>query len=663
MEKKKLSIEKILSLDNIAEELTEEHLNEIGNLVWEGFDIDLKSRALWEQDIDKWQKLALQISEKKSYPWEGASNVKYPLLATAAMQFAARAYPSLVPADNKLVKCKVAFDPTGQKQQQADIISQDMSEELLLRMDKWEEDMDKLLIILPIVGDVFKKTYWDSSKNEYCSKLILPKNFVINYWANSIEDAERCSEWYYNSARVVKSKQLRKQWLDVDLGDASTYMPIRENGPRRDGLVQPGKIDDTTPYMIVEQHVYLDLDGDGYSEPYVVFIEANSKKVVRIAANFLDTNVVMDEEENVVSITKLEYYTKIPFVPSPDGSFYDIGFGRLLGSLNSSADSIINQLIDAGSLSNLQAGFIGKGLRIKMGDSKFKPGEWKTVNSTADDIKKQIFPLPVQPPNPALLELLKYLLQSGKELASIAEIFVGKMPGQNTPATTTQASIEQGMKVFTAVYKRIYRALTEEFRKLYKMKQYYGTQEEQQLYSLDVKTIYPAADPQATSSQEKSTKAQQLLQLLPLGTLDPMQVTQFVLDAWEIPNKEQFIIQQPQGNPEAEMAQQEMQMKQQEAQLKAQLAMAQAEHKIKMEELKAQVQLAAAEQKMALEREMQEQELQFKTIEGAIKTQLARAGMQQQQEQHQVGMLRDQEKHNQNMKMQSDKQKEKPKEK
>ena len=145
--------------------------------------------------------------------------------------------------------------------------------------------------------------------------------------------------------------------------------------------------------------------------------------------------------------------------------FYDLGFGRLLGPLNNSANTIINQLVDAGSLSNLQSGFIGKGLRIKMGETKFVPGEWKAVNATGDDIKKQIFALPVREPSDVLFKLLDLLLKSGKELASVAEIFVGKMPGQNTPATTTMATIEQGMKVFTSVYKRVYRSLASEFKK------------------------------------------------------------------------------------------------------------------------------------------------------------------------------------------------------
>jgi chaperonin GroES len=658
---KKLTLDKILQSDNVAKELSEDQLNEIGSLVFEGFQEDLKSRDIWEKDIEKWTKLALQISDRKSYPWDGASNVKYPLLATAAMQFAARAYPSLVPSDGKLVKCAVKFDPTGQLQEQAKQIAEDMSNEFVLGMENWEEDMDKALLILPIIGDVFKKTYWDSNKRKYCSKLILPANFVINYWATSIEEADRYSEWYYLSPRKVKEKQLRGSWLNVDLGEPSV-LNLNETSPRRDGMQAPS-FDETTPYKIIEQHTFLDLDGDEYSEPYVVYIEANSKKVLRIAPNFTDKEVTVDEEGTIVTIDKLEYYTKIPFVPSPDGGFYDIGFGRLLGSINASADSIINQLIDAGSMSNLQAGFLGKGLRLKMGDSKFKPGEWKVVNATGDDIKKQILPLPIQPPSPVLLELLKFLLQSGKELASIAEIFVGKMPGQNTPATTTQATIEQGMKIFTAVYKRIFRGLTEEYRKLYKMKQLYGTPEEQDLYSLDHKTIWPAADPAATSAQEKATKAGQLLQLLPLGTLDPIQVTSFALDAWEIPNKENFMIQQPQGNPEAEMKQQEMQMKQQESQLKAQLAMAQAQHKIKIEEIKAKIKLAEAQQKMELERQAKEMDMQYKQVEAILKAQIARANheqsMREQSDNHQINMATQIDNHRQSMQMDKERSKQK----
>jgi len=637
-----MKLQNILESINIAEDLDEDQLIKIGKQVCEGFDIDDASRAPWLKDVDKWTELALQISKTKTYPWAGASNVKYPLLATASMQFAARAYPSLVPSDGKVVKCQVVgSDLDGQKAMRAERISKHMSYQLMNEMEDWEEDMDKLLLGLPIIGTMFKKTYWDAQKQVNCSKLIYPKYFVVNYSARSLEDAERKTEILQGMyPRKVKEKQLQGIYRDVELPEPSDTFDIKDTSKSVTQTFADGEDDGTVPYQILEQHTYLDLDDDGYPEPYVVTVEYSSRKVLRIVACFDANGVSVNEDGKIIRIEPVQYYTKFSFVPNPDGGFYDIGFGRLLGTINASVDTIINQLIDAGSLSNLQAGFIGKGLRIKMGESKFSPGEWKAVNATGDDLKKQILPLPVNPPNPVLLQLLQYLVQSGKELASVAEIMVGKMPGQNTPATTTMATIEQGMKVFTAVYKRIFRSLAKEFKKLYKLNAQYLNPEnvvavldepiQQSDYFGDPNDLIPAADPAAVTQQEKQAKAQMLLQLIGLGTLDPMKVTAYVLEAHEIPQKEEFMTQPQQGpSPEQQAAQQEAQMKQQEMQMKAQIDQQKAQAKIQADAIKLQMEVASEQEKQALERKAREQNLKFKLIEHAMQGHLAASQHQQ----------------------------------
>lgn len=661
-----MKIEKIIALDNVATELDDELLKKIGTDVIEGFEADLKSRSKWEDDLTKWTKLALQISEDKTYPWKGASNVKYPLLSTAAMQFNARAYPSLVPSDGKVVKCKtVGADMDGQKAERAKRVSTYMSYQVLEEMPTWEEDMDRLLLILPIAGTAFKKTFFDSTLQINVSKLIYPTDLVVNYWAKSLEEAERKTEIIPLSARKVKERQLMGIYREVDLPDP-TSEELNPEKRQRSGMTNP-EDDETTPYTLLEQHTFLDLDKDGYAEPYVVLVERQSREVLRIAPRFQEEDVIMDDKERVVKINPIEYYTKFSFVPNPDGGFYDIGFGRLLGSINASADTLVNQLIDAGTLNNLQAGFIGKGLRIKMGESSFTPGEWKAVNATGDDIKKQIFPLPTKEPSPVLMQLLQFLLQSGKELASVAEIFVGKMPGQNTPATTTMATIEQGMKVFTAVYKRIYRALTSEYRKLYKFNRRYLNPEQyvavideqvQQSDFLGPDTeIVPAADPQATMAQEKQVKVQLLMQLLSLGTLDPMQVTQYALQAGDIPNADSFIIKQQGPDPAAQAAQAEAEAKQQESQMKMQLAQTQAQHKIQVESAKAQIAMASAEQKADMERQMKMVDIEYKKLEAILKAREANANhqmnMRQTSDKHMMNMVTQAESHREKMKQQA----------
>ena len=656
-----MKIEKILGSTNIAEELDRNELIHIGNQVSSGYETDLDSRKPWEQDLKNWTELALQVSNNKTFPWPNAANIKFPLLATAAMQFAARAYPTLVPSNGALVKCRVVgSDPTGEKTARAERISKHMSYQIMDQMSDWEEDMDKLLIALPIAGTCFKKTYWDASKQRNCSKLILPKSLVVNYDCRNIEDAERITEVLYLSKRKVIERQNQGVFLDVDLGEPQGDEENKTTSVNT-AFQRTGGDDETTPYVFLEQHTYLDLDEDGYPEPYIVTVEEASKQVVRIVARFNEDGIQINEKQKIISIDAIQYYTKYGFIPNPDGGFYDIGFGRLLGPLNNSANTIINQLVDAGSLSNLQAGFIGKGLRIKMGESRFQPGEWKAVNAVGDDLKKQIFPLPVREPSQVLFNLLDLLLKSGKELASVAEIFVGKMPGQNTPATTTMASIEQGMKVFTAVYKRVYRALQSEFRKIYKLNKEYMNPEEyisvleepvqQQDYQGPEDDIIPGADPTAVSAQEKQAKVQALMQIMQLGTLDPMAITQLYLEAHEISEPQKYMKQPspPPPDPKMEAIKAKGQLDQQKAQMEMQMAAA-----------KLQMEGAAAEKEAAMKAALLKQQLQSKQVEAilkaksattdmAMKSATANQAMQQQAQGHQLKMVQDHLAHQQKM--------------
>lgn len=543
-----LNINRLVGEANIADKLDKDVLVKIGNDCKKGFDTDLESRSDWEEDLDEWTRLATQVREHKSTPWPNASNVKYPLLSIASMQFNARAYPSLVPADGKIVKGKtIGKDPTGQKLEKADRVATYMSYQFMHEMSTWDEDMDKLLIMLPILGTMFKKTYWNGSSKQIESCLILPKNLVVNNWSQSLEKSERVSEIIEMSKRVFEERKRQGVFLDVSLDEPSNQSTIEKS----DKFTYPQ--DETTPYEFIEQHTFIDLDEDGYKEPCIVTFERNSGTVVRIALRYEVEDIELDDKGKIVKIEPTQHYTKYSFVPNPEGSFYDIGFGVLLGPLNESVNTLINQLIDAGTLNNMQSGFIGKGLRLKMGDEKFKPGEWKPVASSGSDLKSQIVPLPLKEPSNVLFQLMGALITSGKELASVAEIFVGKMPGQNTPATTTMATIEQGMKVFTAVYKRIYRSLDKEFKKVYKLNKVYLNPE---TYAsvLDIPVgpddfdisnydVCPGADPTAMSSTERLMKAQGLAEMLQAfgPMMNPVEVLKRILQAQEQPNWETLI--------------------------------------------------------------------------------------------------------------------------
>lgn len=655
-------LNKLVEQANIAEGMDQEKLDEIGSEVYDGYRRDLQSKEAWDQRIDAYVKLAAQISDEKAWPWPKAANVKYPLLAISAMQFAARAYPSLIPSDGKVVQFRVVgADPQGQKAAKADKLAKHMNYQLLEDMCDWEEEMDRLLIQLPVVGCLFKKTYFDPIKKTNVSRLVGPKDLVVNYWATSLDAAHRKTEIIPMTANQVRTMQKAGLFLeDVELPEPRTIPDLPSKSDSHGG-VPPSQRDASTPYVILEQHTYWDLDDDGYQEPYIITIEEQSKKVLRIVARFDTDGVKTNDEGELICIEPVEYYTKYGFVPNPDGGFYDIGFGHLLGPINESVNTIVNQLIDAGTLANLQAGFIGKGLRLKLGEVNFKPGEWKAVNAVGDDIRKQVFPLPTKEPSDVLFKLLGLLIESGKELASVAEIFTGKMPGQNTPATTTQASIEQGMKVFTAIYKRTYRSLTKEFKKIFRLNSLYDenferaqmvldepiTREDYNIQSYDV---CPTADPTAVSTTQKMMKAEMLMQVLPLG-LNMDEVKRRLLEAQEQPNIEALLMDQtgqpiqPPPDPEMAKGQMEMQMKQEEHQLKQQME----QFKIQMKQQEALMEQKYMKMEKELEMRLKAMEFQQKAQHQVKQAQLdqmtGQMDMQAAQQQHQQQSQMNQEKH------------------
>jgi chaperonin GroES len=649
------SLRVLVESKNLAEGMDEEELKELTEQVTSGFEYDLQSREHWEDNLTEWTNLALQAKVHKTWPWDGASNVKYPLLSIASMQFNARAYPSLVPATGDVVKCEViGTDADGQKLERSKRVSKFMSYQLMNEMDGWEEDMDKLLIMLPIVGTLFKKTYYDSVLKHNVSELVLPKNVVVNYWAKGLDTAERISEIVLLNKRELKERQLSKTYLDIDLGEPTVWSEKDTNGFARQ--------DETMPYQIIEQHTYFDMDDDGYAEPYVVTFERSTKKVLRIVARYDESSIYTNEDGSLQKISPIQYYTKFSFIPNPDGGFYDIGFGLLLGPLNESVNTLINQLIDAGTLSNLQGGFLGKGMKLKMGGQQWQPGEWKTVQTTADDLRKQVMPLPTKEPSNVLFELMGTLISGAKELASVAEIFVGKMPGQNTPATTTMATIEQGMKVFTAVYKRIYRSLKSEYKKIFRLNNIYLKpenyanilDEQVTLDDFDEKRydICPNADPSTPTQTEKLMKAQALLELLQVpGILDPVQVVKRVLEAQEQPNIQQLFtpaVQQtgqtppPPPDPKLLAIQEKSKAEQQHAEVEKEKAI-----------FDSQMQQRDMQFKQAMEAQQQNHDMQIKEmsarLDGVITLHKEQALMAQAAAQHQQDMQHGQQQHEQDM--------------
>lgn len=573
-----------LEATNLALDLDEEMLNDIGTYVTNIFDEDLNSRSTWESQNEEWLKLATQIVEQKTYPWPGAANVKYPLLATAALQFHARAYPALIP-DGRVVKSRVFGDDEGNtKREKATRVSEHMSYQLLEENEDWSEDMDRLLYILPIIGTAYKKTYQSATTGNPASPLVLPDDLIINYYAEDYERAIKTHRMYQNENEIYELMAMG-HYRQVELNDPSR--PASHEGVEDDitGLSAPNRSThanglNDVPYTILESHTWYDVDGDGYKEPYIITVEYDSGTVLRIVPRWQAGSIEFDEFGEVIRIKPTEYFTPYGFFPNPESKIYYLGFGSLLGPVNSASNTILNQLLDAGHLSTLQGGFLGKGIRIRGGKLKFKPGEWKVVNTTGDDIRKNVYPLPIKEPSSVLFQLLSLLIESGERLSSVKDIMVGENPGQNQPYATTVAVLEQGMKVFVGIYKRIFRALTKEYRKIYRLNSIYLDQQKyfaffdsekvQQVgledYNLDNMDIMPNADPSMISESHKMMKAESLLQKKAAGLpINTMEVTKRVL---EVEGHEDLdLLMQP--DPPSEDP--ELTFKKQELQAKTQL--------------------------------------------------------------------------------------------
>lgn len=518
-----MNIDTILQADNIAEHLDDEQLREIGREVVDGYDTDKDSRAEWEERNADALRLALQVKQNKNFPWRNASNVKYPLVTIACMQFNARAYPALVPGTKPVKHRVIGADPTGEKEARAKRVSTHMNYQITVEDESWEDEMDRLLMSEALLGTCFKKSYFDPDKGRNITEMISADSLVMDYYARSVEDVRRKTHVTYPYKNEIISKMRLGIYKEYELSsDEFMPTPIQEASDEAQGKEQPLDSQDD-PYTTLEQHCWMDLDEDGYEEPYVVTVLYNTAKVLRIKPRFFQENIVYGRNGQIGRIDPVEMFTKYGFIPSPDGSIYDVGLGQLLTPINESVNSLINQLVDAGTLSNLQSGFISKGIRIRNGQTQFTPGEWKTTNAMGDDLRKGIYPLPVREPSQVLFQLLGLLIEAGQKIGSASDMMQGESPGQNQPAQTTMAVLEQGMKVYTSIIKRNHRSMTAEFRKIYALNKiytnpetYFGILDEgeepdvvfQTDYHGDPKDITPSSDPNIVSDAQRLAKAE-----------------------------------------------------------------------------------------------------------------------------------------------------------
>ena len=526
---KHLTIDRDLIMSpNLCDRFTEDDLGGIGRLVHEGYEADEHSRSPWKRRMSAAMDLAMQIAKDKNFPWQGASNVIFPLITIAALQFSARSYPSIIQGTDVVKYRVIGTDPKGEVKQRAERIARHMSWQVLEEDESWEEQHDRLLINLAVVGSAFVKTYFDGSLGHNVSELVAAKDLVLDYWAKSTDGAARKTHLVPLYRNDIWERIEAGIYLDVrDEGwfkgpPTHTNMPTRSESDVRKGIVPPRMPDDEAAFLMLEQHRFFDLDGDGYAEPYIVTIEQESKRPLRIVARFDEEHVERNYSKKIRRITPIEYFTKYSFIPSPDGGIYDLGFGAFLGPINEAVSTAINQLLDSGTFQNSIGGFLGRGAKIRGGVYSMAPWEWKRVDSTGDDLRKNLVPFPDRQPLAVTLQLIELLVEYADRLAGTTETLVGESPGQNTPAETSRNMTEQGMKVYSMIFKRVWRSMKEEFKKLYKLNKLYLLSEQsfgagddfirREDYHGNANQIAPVADPNITSTSMQIYQAEAVWQ-------------------------------------------------------------------------------------------------------------------------------------------------------
>jgi len=529
---KKLSINTdLIQSSNLTDRFNRDDMAALGHRIWEGFMRDKGSRMTWERRNEAAMDLAMQVQKAKTFPWPGSSNVVFPLVTIAALQFSARSYANIINGTD-IVRYRVAgADPTGALKQRAERLGRHMSWQVLEQDECWEEQHDRMLINLGIVGTNFIKTYYSPDKACVTGQLVSARDLVVNYWARSVDEAPRVTqilplsqnEIYTRATRDLFDKHvLESEWYNSPPQHTQVYDVQQIKKDQRQGSTPPNE-DPDAPFLFLEQHLWLDLDQDGYAEPYIATIEAASHNVCRLVSR-IDREEQVDRRGGKIShICPTKYYTKYGFIPSPDGGFYDLGFGTFLGPINESVNSIINQMVDHGTLQNSIGGFLGRGFKIRGGVYQMAPWEFKRVDSYGDDIQKNLVLFPERKPSQVMFPLLELLIDYANRVAGTVDPLVGENPGQNTPASTFQGMQEQGLQIYSMIFKRVWRSMKEEFQQRYELNRVHldvvqtfgdGGKEliKREDYIAPSDLLAPVADPNVTSTSLRLQQATSILE-------------------------------------------------------------------------------------------------------------------------------------------------------
>jgi hypothetical protein len=505
--------------DNLADLLPDEILGRLGSEMYENYENYKTSRREWEQSYTKGLDLLGFKYENRTQPFQNASGVTHPVLGEAVTQFQAQAYKELLPA-NGPVHTQTMGAPSRQKEDQSVRVKNFMNYQLMNVMKEYEPEFDQMLFYLPLSGSAFKKVYYDELLGRAVSKFVPADDLIVPYTATSIEDAEAVVHKLKMSENDLRKKQVSGFYRDIEINPGYNQETDVEKKERELEGVTKTKDDDV--FTILEFHIDLDLEGfedkdnagdmTGIKLPYILTLDAGSRQILSIRRNYQP----MDPLKK-----KIEYFVHFKFLPGL--GFYGFGLIHMIGGLSRTATNALRQLIDAGTFSNMPAGFKQRGIRVRDEANSIQPGEFRDVDAPGGNIRDAFMPLPFKEPSQTLLQLMGIVVQAGQRFAAIADMQVGD-GNQQAAVGTTIALLERGSRVMSAIHKRLYVAMKSEFQLLANVFKTYlpaeypydvvGAQRTVKVTDFDDKIdIIPVADPNIFSQSQRISLAQTELQL------------------------------------------------------------------------------------------------------------------------------------------------------
>ena len=510
--------------ENLAEVVSENELDKIYIELTAAIENDKSAREDWEKTYtDGLKYLGMKFEEGRSEPFEGASSVIHPLLGESVTQFQAQAYKELLPAQGP-VKTQVVGEYNAAVEEQAQRVKEFMNYQITHVMEEYDEELDQMLFYLPLAGSAFKKVYYDETMQRAVSKFVAPEDLIVPYYTTDLESCPRITHLIKMPENDVKKLQAIGFYKNVNVragDDPQNYSSVDTELEKLEGISP--SYDTGEVCNLYEVHCNLDLEGfedvDENGEPtevklpYIVTIDSNSENILSIRRNFNEDDPLRQ---------KIEYFVHFKFLPGL--GFYGFGLTHMIGGLSKASTSIVRQLIDAGTLANLPAGFKARGIRIRDEDSPIQPGEFRDVDAPGGSLRDSIQPLPFKEPSGTLLNLLGLLVQSGQRFASIAEINVGEGNSQ-APVGTTLALLEKSTKVLSAIHKRLHSAQKKEFDLLatifakslppvYPYSVSGGNMQIKQADFDDRVDVFPVSNPDIFSTSQRIVMAQEMMQLV-----------------------------------------------------------------------------------------------------------------------------------------------------